>query len=100
MTEAATPAVPRLEGNSDAELDDTLPKAVVRGVVVVRRGSYYAGTAGADTGVGCREIRVIQTVQSVEADLEISGFTRDWEFEILAEREIDIFDAGSAQDVS
>lgn len=90
----------QLERNARAELNRPLPELRVGRVVVSGGSRNDSGAAGPDTIAGNVEVRVIQTVQSVEADLKIPRFVRQREFEILAQREIDILDARRPQDVA
>jgi hypothetical protein len=68
--------VDELERQTCAELDDTLPEAVIGGVVVAGSPSYDASTASSEIVARVIEVRVIQTVQSVEANLKVSSLVR------------------------
>ncbi len=89
-----------LEREPCAELNRALPELRVGRVVVAGSRSYDSGAAVPDTVAWNVEIRVIQTIQSIEANLKISSFVRQRELEVLAKREIDVLDAGCLQNVA
>ena len=77
-----------------------MSEAIVGRVVVAGSTSNDSSAARPEARPRKVEVRVIQTVQGIETDLEIAGFTRQRYSEVLAKREIDVLNSRALENIA